>query len=79
MSLRHYCISLTPAGLTKGIKALVTSKAAPDLSHFSSVADFVQRAGYASDSDVDDAARVAAPHSERGQSSRVRLHEVWAH
>lgn len=79
VSLRHYCISLTPAGLTKGIKALVTTKAAPDLSQFSSVADFVERAGYASDSDPDEATRVTAPHAERGQASRVRLHEVRTH
>lgn len=78
VSLRHYCISLTPAGLTKGIKALVTTKVAPDLSQFSSVADFVERAGYASDSDVDDTARVASSHADRGQASRVRLHEVRA-
>eukprot|EP00892_Ulva_mutabilis_P007000 jgi/Ulvmu1/4672/UM002_0403.1 len=76
VSMRHYCISLAPAGLTKGIKALVTSKAAPDLSQFSSVADFVERAGYASDSDADDAAQVTAPQTSRGQASRVRLHEI---
>jgi hypothetical protein len=78
ISLRHYTISLTPSGLTKGIKALVTGqKAPPDLSRFASVADFVEKAGYASDSDVEDAAKVQVQQSGNStQRSRVRLHEV---
>lgn len=78
ISLRHYTISLTPTGLTKGIKSLVTGKAkTPDLSKFASVADFVEKAGYASDSDAEDAAKVQVHHkSSSSQRSRVRLHEV---
>lgn len=80
ISLRQYTISLAPTGLTKGIKALVTGKAAPpDLSRFASVADFVEKAGYASDSDVEDAAKVQVQQRKGGsQRSRVRLHEVRA-
>lgn len=83
ISMRHFNVSVAPSGLTKGVKALVSGKAPPDLSGFADVADFVERAGYASESEGEDA---AAGRVELGQAlgrnnapdrtSRVRLHEV---
>jgi ribosome biogenesis protein SSF1/2 len=83
ISLRHFCISVAPSGLTKGIKALVQGKVLPDLSRFNDIADFVERSGYASESEGDDAAasRVTLGqnlgHNNLAQrQSRVKLHEV---
>lgn len=83
ISLRHFCISVAPSGLTKGIKALVQGKALPDLSRFNDIADFIERSGYASESEGEDA---AASRVTLGQNlgrinlaqrqSRVKLHEV---
>lgn len=83
LSLRHYCISVAPCGLTKGIKALVQAKALPDLSRFTDVADFVEKAGYATESEGEDAAVSKVTLAQNigktnlaQRQSRVKLHEV---
>jgi ribosome biogenesis protein SSF1/2 len=83
ISLRHFCISVTPSGLTKGVKALIQGHKLPDLSGFTDVADFIEKAGYASESEGEDA---AASRVTMGQdvgranfaqrTSRIKLHEV---
>jgi ribosome biogenesis protein SSF1/2 len=83
ISLRHFCISVAASGLTKGVKALVQGKQLPDLSRFEDVADFIEKAGFASESEGEDAAasRVTMA-TDLGRTnmaqrtSRVRLHEV---
>ena len=83
ISLRHFNVSVAPAGLTKGVKALVSGKAPPDLSGFTDVADFVERAGYASESEGEDAAagrvevgQAVGRNNPANRTSRIRLHEV---
>jgi ribosome biogenesis protein SSF1/2 len=81
ISFRHYSVSLAPSGLTKGVKALLHKNNVPDLSHFSSVSEFVEKAGYGSESEGEEAAaaRVSIGSVHGGNAakrSRVRLHEV---
>jgi ribosome biogenesis protein SSF1/2 len=83
ISLRHFSVSTRPSGLTKGVKALVLGKKLPDMSSFTDVADFVERAGFASESEGEDAeaSRVTlrqhlGRHNIAHRTSRVRLHEV---
>lgn len=85
ISFRHYSISTTPSGISKGVKALVARKAVPDLSAFTDVADFVERAGFGSESEGEDAAASRVTLAEtlgRGnlaqRTSRIKLHEVRA-
>ena len=33
ISLRHYCITAAPSGVSKGVKSLVNQRAVPDLSN----------------------------------------------
>ena len=83
ISVRHYCISVAPSGLTKGVKALVEGKKLPDLSKYTDIADYIEKSGMASESEGEDA---AASRVTLGQDlgrtnvaqrkSRVKLHEV---
>ena len=79
ISLRHYCISVARSGLTKGVKALVGGRDVPDLSRFNDVADYIEKAGFASESEGEDAAasRVETGVAKGGAKTwRVRLHEA---
>lgn len=83
ISFRHYCVSVTPSGLSKGVKALVQRGDVPDLSGFTDLADYVERGGYGSESEGEEAAASRVTLSQslgRGnlsqRTSRIKLHEV---
>eukprot|EP01026_Neomeris_dumetosa_P014827 TRINITY_DN15492_c0_g1_i1.p1 TRINITY_DN15492_c0_g1~~TRINITY_DN15492_c0_g1_i1.p1 ORF type:complete len:365 (-),score=48.95 TRINITY_DN15492_c0_g1_i1:265-1323(-) len=83
LSFRHYGINVAPTGLTKGAKALVQRKDIPDLSGFNDISEFIQRSGYGSESEGEEAeqSKVILPQTlGRGNikehRSRVRLQEI---
>ena len=83
ISVRHYCISVAPSGLSKGVKALVEGKKLPDLSKYTDIADYIERAGMASESEGEDAAASRVTLAQdlgrtnmAQRKSRVKLHEV---
>ncbi len=46
--LRHYSVSAQPSGVSKGVKALVSQRAVPDMSHVQDVSEFLSKSGYGS-------------------------------
>eukprot|EP00038_Savillea_parva_P007981 m.173761 g.173761 ORF g.173761 m.173761 type:complete len:500 (+) comp13739_c0_seq1:343-1842(+) len=62
MYLRHFELSVKPAGVSKSIKALLKAKV-PDLSKFNDVNEFVLRGGDGNESDA----------SDMGESNKVEL------
>lgn len=48
IEFRHFAISLAPSGVSKGVKALVGSRAIPSLGDSLDVADFLTKSGYGS-------------------------------
>jgi ribosome biogenesis protein SSF1/2 len=48
IEFRHFAISLAPSGVSKGVKALVGSRAIPSLGETLDVADFLTKSGYGS-------------------------------
>lgn len=46
--LRHYSVSAQPSGVGKGVKALVSQRAVPDMSHVQDVSEFLSKSGYGS-------------------------------
>eukprot|EP01023_Acetabularia_acetabulum_P048771 TRINITY_DN5169_c0_g1_i10.p1 TRINITY_DN5169_c0_g1~~TRINITY_DN5169_c0_g1_i10.p1 ORF type:complete len:456 (-),score=69.48 TRINITY_DN5169_c0_g1_i10:134-1417(-) len=83
LSLRHYGIQVAPTGVSKGVKALVQRKALPDLSGYNNISEFIQKAGYGSESEGEEAemSKVTLPQTfGRGNieehRSRVRLQEI---
>jgi ribosome biogenesis protein SSF1/2 len=41
IELRHYLIQMTPVGLSKSVKRLLTASKVPDFSRYTDIADYV--------------------------------------
>ncbi|KAJ2749558.1 rRNA-binding ribosome biosynthesis protein, partial [Coemansia nantahalensis] len=54
IDFRHYAITVRPVGVTKGVKRVVMSKAAPSMAKFGDISDYVMQQAFASESDVED-------------------------
>ncbi|XP_051142174.1 peter Pan-like protein [Andrographis paniculata] len=62
IDFRHYSIRLQPAGVSRRIRKFVQSHQAPDLRTLQDVSDYLTKAGYGSESEVDDeSATVSLP------------------
>ncbi|XP_046554508.1 suppressor of SWI4 1 homolog [Haliotis rubra] len=59
IDFRHYTISLTPVGLTKGVKKL-TKTQLPDLGKYNDISEFIERGGNLSESEGEQ----DGPHNE---------------
>ncbi len=46
--LQHYSVSAQPGGVSKGVKALISQRAVPDVSHVQDVSEFLSKSGYGS-------------------------------
>jgi ribosome biogenesis protein SSF1/2 len=81
VDMRHYAVTLSPAGINKGIKKLVMKKI-PDMSKFEDVGDFIMKSNLLSDSEVeDDETHVTLSQTLKkgnleGEQSAVRLYEL---
>eukprot|EP00898_Chlorokybus_atmophyticus_P006457 jgi/Chlat1/6812/Chrsp51S06510 len=81
---RHYAIEAAPAGVSKPIRHLLQKRQLPNLGELADVSEFMTRAGYASDSEVEDeASQVPLPQASKrakpgrsGMLSAVKLHEI---
>ncbi|KAK8445950.1 hypothetical protein SEVIR_9G412800v4 [Setaria viridis] len=85
IDFRHYSIKLQPVGVSRRIRKLMQNNQVPDLRDLKDVSDYVTnlaRAGYGSESEVDDeAATVSLPSdvdklNKASRKSAVRLQEV---
>jgi len=83
IEFRHYTIKLTPVGLNKGIKKIVTSKI-PNLGKCSDMGEFIDKGGGLSESEAEDdeTTHVTAPRGVSvrgvmgGATSSVKLVEL---
>ncbi|XP_051152675.1 peter Pan-like protein isoform X2 [Andrographis paniculata] len=82
IDFRHYSIRLQPVGVSRRIRKFVQSHLAPDLRTLQDVCDYLTKAGYGSESEVDDeAATVSLPMdlgrvNKASSKSAVKLQEV---
>jgi ribosome biogenesis protein SSF1/2 len=83
ISMRHYSISVVPSGVSKGLKALLSGKALPDLGGLADASEFLTRGGRDSDSEGEEAGQAKVTLAQdlgsgniAARQSRVRLHEV---
>ncbi|XP_066387963.1 peter Pan-like protein [Miscanthus floridulus] len=82
IEFRHYSIKLQPVGVSRRIRKLMQNNQVPDLGEYKDVSDFVTKAGYGSESEVDDeAAMVSLPSdvdklNRASRKSAVRLQEI---
>ncbi|KAK9505117.1 hypothetical protein O3M35_009245 [Rhynocoris fuscipes] len=83
IDVRHYMIRVTPVGVSKSVKKLISSKV-PNLSKFGDISDFIEKADALSDSEAEDDpnSHVELPqdiHSRGnlvGNTSAIRLSEL---
>lgn len=52
IDFRHYNIKVVPVGMTRGVKKIMQSKV-PNLSKYSDISEYMNRAGYSSESEVE--------------------------
>ncbi|KAL8548677.1 hypothetical protein ACS0TY_007813 [Phlomoides rotata] len=82
IDFRHYSIRLQPVGVSRRLRKIVQNRQVPDLKSLQDVSDFVTRAGYGSESEVDDeAATVNLPEdlgrvNRASNKSAVKLQEI---
>ncbi|XP_062204006.1 peter Pan-like protein [Phragmites australis] len=82
IDFRHYSIKLQPVGVSRRITKLMQNNQVPDLRDLKDVSDYVTKAGYGSESEVDDEAAtvsLATDIDKLNQASRksaVRLQEI---
>ncbi|XP_059623140.1 peter Pan-like protein isoform X3 [Cornus florida] len=82
IDFRHYSIRLQPVGVSRRIRKFVQNHQVPDLRSLQDVSDFVTKAGYGSESEVDDEAATVTLESDLGRVNRastksaVKLQEV---
>ncbi|CAL5015857.1 unnamed protein product [Urochloa decumbens] len=82
VDFRHYSIKLQPVGVSRRIRKLMQNNQVPDLRDLKDVSDYVTKAGYGSESEVDDeAATVSLPSdvdklNQASRKSAVRLQEI---
>lgn len=82
IDFRHYSIRLQPVGVSRRVRKFVQNRQVPDLSNLKDVSEFLTRAGYGSESEVEDeAAHVSLP-TDLGRVNRatnksaVKLQEI---
>ncbi|KAK4750368.1 hypothetical protein SAY87_027817 [Trapa incisa] len=82
IDFRHYSIRLQPVGVSRRIRKFVQNHQIPDLRNLQDVSDFVTRAGYGSESEVDEEAATVTLVSNLGRTNKassksaVRLQEI---
>ncbi|PSR89512.1 Peter Pan-like protein [Actinidia chinensis var. chinensis] len=82
IDFRHYSIRLQPVGVSRRIRKFVQNHQVPDLRSLQDVSDFVTRAGYGSESEVDDEAATVNLPNDLGRVNRastksaVKLQEI---
>ncbi|KAL0420036.1 UNVERIFIED_CONTAM: Peter Pan-like protein [Sesamum radiatum] len=82
IDFRHYSIRLQPVGVSRRIRKFVQNHQAPDLRNLQDVSDFLTKAGYGSESEVDDEAATVSLPMDLGRVNRasnksaVKLQEV---
>ncbi|GER24733.1 PETER PAN-like protein [Striga asiatica] len=82
IDFRHYSIRLQPVGVSRRIRKFVQNHQVPDLRNLKDVSDFVTKAGYGSESEMDDeAATVSLPMdldrvNQASNQSAVKLQEI---
>eukprot|EP00268_Persea_americana_P059438 TRINITY_DN7293_c0_g3_i1.p1 TRINITY_DN7293_c0_g3~~TRINITY_DN7293_c0_g3_i1.p1 ORF type:complete len:314 (+),score=49.43 TRINITY_DN7293_c0_g3_i1:138-1079(+) len=82
IDFRHYSIRLQPLGVSRRIRKFVLNHQVPDLRSLQDVSDFVTKAGYGSESEVDDEAATVDLASDLGRVNRastksaVKLQEI---
>uniref|UniRef100_A0A5B7BMA9 Putative peter Pan-like protein n=1 Tax=Davidia involucrata TaxID=16924 RepID=A0A5B7BMA9_DAVIN len=82
IDFRHYSIRLQPVGVSRRIRKFVQNHQVPDLRSLQDVSDFVTKAGYGSESEVDDEAATVSLASDLGRVNRastksaVKLQEI---
>ncbi|XP_022854690.1 peter Pan-like protein [Olea europaea var. sylvestris] len=82
IDFRHYSIRLQPVDVSRRIRKFVQNHQVPDLSNLQDVSDFVTKAGYGSESEVDDEAATVSLATDLGRVNRasnksaVKLQEI---
>ncbi|KAL6339840.1 hypothetical protein AAG906_034928 [Vitis piasezkii] len=82
IDFRHYSIRLQPVGVSKRVRKFVQNHQVPDLKNLQDVSDFITKAGYGSESEVDDEAATVTLASDLGRinkassKSAVKLQEI---
>uniref|UniRef100_A0A0E0NUW5 Brix domain-containing protein n=2 Tax=Oryza TaxID=4527 RepID=A0A0E0NUW5_ORYRU len=82
INFRHYSIKLQPVGVTRKIRKLMQNNQVPDLRDLNDVSDYVTKAGYGSESEVDDEAATVSLASDvdklnrASRKSAIRLQEI---
>ncbi|KAA8514828.1 hypothetical protein F0562_018007 [Nyssa sinensis] len=71
IDFRHYSIRLQPVGVSRRIRKFVQNHQVPDLRSLQDVSDFVTKAGYGSESEVDDEAATVSLASDLGRVNRA--------
>lgn len=82
IDFRHYSVRLQPVGVSRRVRKFVQNRQVPNLSSLQDVSEFLTRAGYGSESEVDDeAAHVSLPTdlgrvNRASNKSAVKLQEI---
>uniref|UniRef100_A0A0D9VTW1 Brix domain-containing protein n=1 Tax=Leersia perrieri TaxID=77586 RepID=A0A0D9VTW1_9ORYZ len=82
ITFRHYSIKLQPVGVTRKIRKLMQNNKVPDLRDLNDVSDYVTKAGYGSESEVDDETATVSLASDvdklnrASKKSAIRLQEI---
>ncbi|KAL6515975.1 hypothetical protein OROGR_019280 [Orobanche gracilis] len=82
IDFRHYSIRLQPVGVSRRIRKFVQNHQVPDLRNLQDVSDFLTKAGYGSESEVDDEAATVSVPMDLGRVNRasnknaVKLQEI---
>ncbi|KAL8054876.1 hypothetical protein ABFX02_04G021000 [Erythranthe guttata] len=82
IDFRHYSIRLQPIGVSRRIRKFVQNHEVPDLKNLQDVSDFLTKAGYGSESEVDDEAATVSIPTDIGRVNRasnksaIKLQEI---
>ncbi|XP_078160213.1 PETER PAN-like protein [Carex rostrata] len=82
IDFRHYSIRLQPIGVSKRIRRIVQNHQVPDLRNLQDVSEFLTKAGYGSESEVDEEAATVSLSTDidrvnkASNKSAVRLQEI---
>ncbi|KAH6813946.1 PETER PAN-like protein [Perilla frutescens var. frutescens] len=82
IDFRHYSVRLQPVGVSRRVRKFVQNHQVPDLSSLKDVSEFLTRAGYGSESEVDDEAATVSLPADLGRVNRasnksaVKLQEI---
>eukprot|EP00262_Sarcandra_glabra_P018939 TRINITY_DN6970_c0_g2_i1.p1 TRINITY_DN6970_c0_g2~~TRINITY_DN6970_c0_g2_i1.p1 ORF type:complete len:316 (-),score=58.14 TRINITY_DN6970_c0_g2_i1:311-1258(-) len=71
IDFRHYSIRLQPVDVSRRIRKFVQNHQVPDLRSLQDVSDFVTKAGYGSESEVDDEAATVSLESDFSRVNRA--------